>query len=125
MQRTAGLSEEKSSAFIPLPKGGVRSRNKGGCKRLLAFVRVCPRLLAFARGCLRLLALSPLRLLAFVNVCPQLFAFARICLRPPLLRPPLRDLQKGPFGRAPHETPSSIVIATSPKVQPCILSCTV
>ena len=63
-------------------EGGVRNCNKGGCKRLLAFVRVCSRLLAF----------SPLRLLAFVSVCLCLFAFVRICLRPPLLPPrPLRD----------------------------------
>ena len=69
-----------------IAKGGVKNRNKGGCKRLFAFVHVCSRLLA-------LLAFSPLRLLAFVSVCLRLFAFARICLRPPLLRPPLRDTE--------------------------------
>ena len=63
--------------------GGVKNRNKGGCKRLFASVHVCLRLFAF----------SPLRLLAFVSVCLRLFAFARICLRPPLLRPPLRDAE--------------------------------
>ena len=66
-----------------IAKGGVRKRNKGGCKRLLAFVHVC----------LRLFASSPLRLRAF---CQRLCAFARFCLRPlccvPLCVPP-----KGPL----------------------------
>ena len=64
-----------------IAKGGVKNRDKGGCKRLFAFVHVCLRLLAF----------SPLRLLAFVSVCLRLFAFARICLRPPFVTSPLRD----------------------------------
>ena len=70
----------KSAKIKGIAKGGVKNRNKGGCKRLFAFARVCSHLLAF----------SPLRLLAFVSVCLRLFAFARISLRPPLLRPPLR-----------------------------------
>ena len=57
-------------------RGGVKKRNKGGCKRLFAHV---------------FFAFSPLRLLAFVCVCLRLFAFARIGLRPALLHPPLRD----------------------------------
>ena len=35
----------KFSGF--LLRGGVRSRNKGGCKRVFAFVHVCSRLIAF------------------------------------------------------------------------------
>ena len=78
---------QKLTIFKGIAKGGVKNPNKGGCKRLFAFVHVCSRLLAFA----------PLRLLAFVRVCLRLLAFARICLRPPLLRPPLRDTEFWPF----------------------------
>ena len=67
-----------------IAKGGVKNRNKGGCKRLFAFVHVCSRLLAFA--CVFASA--------FACVCLRLSAFARICLRPPLLPPPLRDTEK-------------------------------
>ena len=75
-----GAIHAKILFAMGIANGGVKNRNKGGCKRLFAFVHVCSRLLAF----------SPLRLLAFVSVCLRLFAFACICLRPPLLRPPLR-----------------------------------
>ena len=83
------------SSFATWPKLGDC---KGGCTKtaIRGGVSVCLRLSTFARICLRLLAFSPLRLLAFVSVCLRLFAFARICLRPPLLRPPLRDTDKGP-----------------------------
>ena len=77
-------SSARSAKDKGIAKGSVRNRNKGGYKRLLAFVRICSRLLAF----------SPLRLLAFVSVCLHLPAFARICLRPPLVCPPLRDTDK-------------------------------
>ena len=33
--------------IMGLQEGGVKNRNKRGCKRLLAFVHVCSRLLAF------------------------------------------------------------------------------
>ena len=62
-----------------IAKGGVRNRNKGGCKHLFAFVLVYSGLLAF----------SPLRLLAFVSVCLRLFAFARLFAYAPLCRAPL------------------------------------
>ena len=71
----------ETALFKGIAKGGVKNRNKGGCKRLFAFVHVCSRLLAFA--CVFASA--------FACVCQRLCAFARICLRPPLLRPPLRD----------------------------------
>ena len=66
-----------------IAKGGVKNRNKGGCKRLFAFVHVCSRLLTFSL-CICL------RLSAFVCVCLRLLAFA---YAPPLLRPPLRDTE--------------------------------
>ena len=64
-----------------IAKGGVKNRNKGGCKRLLAFVHVCSRLLAFA--CVFASA--------FACVCPLLSAFAYVCshlLTPPFVAPP-------------------------------------
>ena len=64
-----------------IAKGGVKNRNKGGCKRLFAFVRVCSRLLAFACVCAS----------AFACVCPRLSAFACVCshlLTPPFVAPP-------------------------------------
>ena len=75
-----------------LQRGGVKNRNKGGCKRLFAFVHVCSRLLAFALRllafacvCLRLRLCVCLRLSAFVCVCLRLLAFAYA----PLCCPPL------------------------------------
>ena len=65
-----------------IPKGGVKNRNKGGCKRLFAFVHVCSRLLAFGLR-FRLCVCS--RLSTFYL---RLLAFA---CAPLLLRPPLRD----------------------------------
>ena len=79
----------KPSFFVEqitgIAKGGVRNRTKGGCQRLLAFVRVCSRLLAFA--CVFASAFSPPRLLAivtFVRVCLRLlaFAYAPLCYAP-------------------------------------------
>ena len=67
-----------------IAKGGVKNRNKGGCKRLFAFVHFCSRLLAFACVCASAFAFVCQRLSAFVCVCSHL-------LTPPLLRPPLRD----------------------------------
>ena len=52
-----------------IAKGGVKNRNKGGCKRLFAFVHVCSRLLAFV--CVFASA--------FACVCPRLSAFACVC----------------------------------------------
>ena len=62
-------------------KGGVKNRNKGGCKRLFAFVHVCSRLLAFACVCAS----------AFACVCQRLSAFVCFCshlLTPPFVAPP-------------------------------------
>ena len=67
--------------FKGIAKGGVKNRNKGGCKRLSAFVHVCSRLLAFA--CVFASA--------FACVCPLLSAFACVCshlLTPPFVAPP-------------------------------------
>ena len=64
-----------------IAKGGVKNRNKGGCKRLFAFVHVCSRLLAFV--CVFASA--------FACVCPCLSAFACVCshlLTPPFVAPP-------------------------------------
>ena len=64
-----------------IAKGGAKNRNKGGCKRLFAFVHVCSRLLAFA--CVFASA--------FACVCPRLSAFACVCshlLTPPFVAPP-------------------------------------
>ena len=64
-----------------IAKGGVKNCNKGGCKRLFAFVHVCSRLLAFACVCAS----------AFACVCPRLSAFACVCSRlltPPFAAPP-------------------------------------
>ena len=60
-----------------IAKGGVKNRNKGGCRRTW-------RLFAFARVCLRLLTFSRLRLSAFVCVCLRLlaFAYAPLCYAP-------------------------------------------
>ena len=69
--------------FKGIAKGGVKNRNKGGCKRLSAFVHVCSRLLAFSP--LRFRLCVCLRLSAFVCVCLRLLAFAY----PPLCCAPL------------------------------------
>ena len=77
--------------FVALPalhkgiaKGGVKNRNKGGCKRLFAFVHVCSHLLAFACVCAPAFACVCLRLSAFVCVCLRLlaFAYAPLCCAP-------------------------------------------
>ena len=64
-----------------IAKGGVKNRNKGGCKRLFAFVCVCPRLLAFACVFASAFACVCQRLSAFVCVCSHL-------LTPPFVAPP-------------------------------------
>ena len=68
-----------------IAKGGVKNRNKGGCKRLFAFVHVCSRLLAFACVFASAFACVCLRLSAFFCVCFRLLAFAYA----PLCRAPL------------------------------------
>ena len=82
--------KKKSTQFemiIPSDKGiasgGVKNRNKGGCKRLFAFVHVCSRLLAFACVFASAFACVCLR---FVCVCLRLlaFAYAPLCCAPPL-----------------------------------------
>ena len=67
--------------FKGIAKGGVKNRNKGGCKRVFAFVHVFSRLLAFACvfAC------------AFACVCQRLSAFVCVCsdlLTPPFVAPP-------------------------------------
>ena len=85
-----------------LQGGGVKNRNKGGCKRLFAFVHVCSRLLAFACVFASAFACVCLRLSAFVCVCSHL-------LTPPLplLRPPLRDTANKVALRLGSSPPSS------------------
>ena len=79
-------SSESSACFSEQPhtkgiaKGGVKNRNKGGCKRLFAFVHVCSRLLAFACVFASAFACVCRRLSAFVCVCLRLLAFACVPL---------------------------------------------
>ena len=75
------LQNRNENIFKGIAKGGVKNRNKGGCKRLLAFVHVCSRLLAFACVCAS----------AFACVCQRLSAFVCVCLHlltPPFVAPP-------------------------------------
>ena len=67
-----------------IAKGGVKNRNKGGWKRLFAFVHVCSRLLAFACVFASAFACVCRRLSAFVCVCLRLlaFAYAPLCCAP-------------------------------------------
>ena len=67
-----------------IAKGDVKNRNKGGCKRLFAFVHGCSRLLAFACVFASAFACVCLRLSAFVCVCLRLlaFAYAPLCCAP-------------------------------------------
>ena len=55
-------------------KGGVRNRNKGGCKRLFVFVRVGSRLLTFACYFASAFACICQRLSVFVCICSHLLA---------------------------------------------------
>ena len=65
-------------------KGGVKNRNKRGCKRLFAFVCVCSRLFTFVHVCLLFRLCVCLRLSAFLCVCSRLraFAYAPLCCTP-------------------------------------------
>ena len=63
-----------------IAKGGAKNRNKGGCKRLFAFVHVCSRLLAFTCVFAAAFACVCRRLSAFVCVCLRLLAFAYVPL---------------------------------------------
>ena len=71
-----------------IAKGGVKNRNKGGCKRLFAFVHVCSRLLAFACVFASAFACVCQRLSAFVCVCSHL-------LTPPFVAPPSACFERG------------------------------
>ena len=101
--------------------GVGRNHNKGGCKRLFAFVCVCSRMLAFSPLRLlafvnvslnlfafaRILRFCKMRLLAFVNVCLHLlaFAYAPLCQPPPLV--PLNNLIQGGTHTHTHSTASA------------------
>ena len=75
------VSQEKQCFCKGIAKGGVKNRNKGGCKRLFAFVHVCLRLLAFVCVFASAFACVCQRLSAFVCVCSHL-------LTPPFVAPP-------------------------------------